>query len=59
MIKLLIDRQFPTSDAIEKRQDFNSILKALPKKNTLSSPWFYGAIGFSSVLIISLLTICL
>ncbi len=55
MTKLLIDRQFPSSDSIASRRNFNAILDGLPKKKTINSPWFYGAIGFSSVLVITIL----
>ena len=55
MIKLLIDRQFPSKESIAKRQNFNEVLDALPKKKSLNSPYFYGAIGFSTVLILILL----
>lgn len=57
MIKLLIDRQFPSKEAIANRQNFNEILDALPKKNIINSPWFYGAIGFSTVLLLILLKV--
>jgi len=56
MIKLLIDRQFPSKESIAKRQNFNEVLDALPKKKSLNSPYSYGAIGFSTVLILILLT---
>jgi hypothetical protein len=55
MTKLLIDRQFPSSDSIASRRNFNAILDGLPKKKTFNSPWFYGAIGFSTVFILILL----
>lgn len=59
MIKCLIDRTIPSKEVIKNRQNFEAILSKVPKKYSFNSPWFYGAIGFSSVLIISLLTICL
>jgi hypothetical protein len=49
MTKLLIDRQLPSSESIANRRNFNEILDGLPKKKTINSPWFYGAIGFSTV----------
>jgi len=49
MIKILVNRSQPSKAEIAKRQDFNYILSALPKKNLLYSPWFYGAMGFSSL----------
>jgi len=52
MIKCLIDRPTPSKDEIENRQNFEQILNKTLKKNTFSSPWFYGAIGFSSMLVI-------
>lgn len=55
MIKLLIDRQLPSSETIASRRNFNEILDGLPKKKTINSPWFYGAIGFFSVLFAILL----
>ena len=57
MIKLLIDRQLPSSETIATRRNFNEILDALPKKKTMNSPWFYGAIGFSTVLLLILLNV--
>jgi hypothetical protein len=55
MIKCLIDRKMPTKESIAKRQDFDAILKKVPRNYTINSPWFYGAIGFSSVLLLILL----
>ncbi len=55
MIKLLIDRQLPSSETIASRRNFNQILVGLPKKKTINSPWFYGAIGVFSVLFVILL----
>ena len=57
MIKLLVDRQFPSKETIANRRNFNEILDALPKKKTINSPWFYGAIGFSTVLFLILLNV--
>ena len=59
MIKFLIDRQLPSSESIATRRNFNEILDALPKKKTMNSPWFYGAIGFSTVFLLILLNIFL
>jgi hypothetical protein len=50
MIKLLIDTQLPSSESIAARRNFSEILHGLPKKKTINSPWFYGAIGFSSLI---------
>ncbi|NBU91969.1 MAG: hypothetical protein EBS17_03915 [Flavobacteriia bacterium] len=55
MIKWLIDRSIPSKAAIENRQDFEKILKQIPSRYTFNSPWFYGAIGFSSILIFAIL----
>lgn len=55
MIKCLIDRPTPSKDEIENRQNFEQILNKTLKKSTFSSPWFYGAIGFSSVLLLIVL----
>lgn len=55
MIKCLIDRPTPSKDEIENRQNFDQILNKTLKKSTFSSPWFYGAIGFSSVLLLIVL----
>jgi hypothetical protein len=49
MIKILVNRTQPSALDIAKRQDFNNILSALPKKKIYTSPWFYGAMGFSSL----------
>lgn len=56
MIKLLIDRKSPSKSTIQKRQNFEEILNKLPKKSPFVSPWFYGAIGFSSVLFFIILS---
>jgi hypothetical protein len=45
----------PSKENVAKRQDFEAVLKKVPQKYTINSPWFYGAIGFSSVLILILL----
>ncbi|MFM2039024.1 MAG: hypothetical protein RL432_1963 [Bacteroidota bacterium] len=55
MIKCLIDRAVPSKEVIKSRQNFEAILSKVPKKYSLNSPWFYGAIGFSSVLVITIL----
>ena len=57
MIKCLIDRKMPSKENVAKRQDFDAVLKKVPRNYPINSPWFYGAIGFSSVLILILLII--
>ena len=50
MIKIYIDKKEVTSAEINARQDFNKILKSLPEKKSWINPWFYGAVGLSSVI---------
>lgn len=50
MIKIYIDRKEISSAEINSHQDFNKILAALPQKKNWINPWFYGAIGLSSVI---------
>jgi len=50
MIKIYIDRKEVTSAEINSRQDFKKILASLPEKKNWNNPWFYGAVGLSSVI---------
>jgi hypothetical protein len=50
MVKIYIDKQEVTSAEINSRQDFNKILSRLPPKKKWINPWFYGAVGLSSVI---------
>jgi len=50
MIKIYIDKKEVTSAEINSRQDFNKILASLPEKKNWKNPWFYGAVGLSSVI---------
>ena len=54
--KVNLDRQNLSSSYIEKRQDFNHVLKSakMTKIPTWKSPWFYGAVGLSSVAILAM-----
>ena len=54
--KVNLDRQNLSSSYIEKKQDFKHVLKIakMTKIPTWKSPWFYGAVGFSSVAIAAL-----
>lgn len=54
--KVNLDRQNLSSSYIEKKQDFNQVLKSakMTKMPTWKSPWFYGAVGLSSVAIAAL-----
>jgi hypothetical protein len=54
--KVNLDRQNLSSSYIEKKQDFNHVLKSakMTKMPTWKSPWFYGAVGLSSVAITAL-----
>lgn len=51
--KIILNRAVFSSNSIQKRQDFNSILThvELLKNPTMKRPWFYGAVGFSSIAI--------
>jgi hypothetical protein len=51
--KVNLDRQNLSSSYIEKKQDFNHVLKSakMTKMPTWKSPWFYGAVGLSSIVI--------
>ncbi|MBM3418499.1 MAG: hypothetical protein FJY17_06225 [Bacteroidetes bacterium] len=52
MIKILVDRKEPDSHSIKNRQDFQKVLKMYEKQIRLFyNPWFYGAVGFSSLLL--------
>ncbi len=50
MIKIYIDRKEVTSAEINSRQDFKKIFASLPEKKNWKNPWFYGAVGLSSVI---------
>ncbi|MEN9997991.1 MAG: hypothetical protein RI922_981 [Bacteroidota bacterium] len=54
--KVNLDRQNLSSSYIEKKQDFNHVLNSakMTKMPTWKSPWFYGAVGLSSVAIVAL-----
>lgn len=54
--KVNLDRQNLSSSYIEKKQDFNHVLKSakMTKMPTWKSPWFYGAVGLSTVAIVAL-----
>jgi len=54
--KVNLDRQNLSSSFIEKKQDFNHVLKSakMTKIPTWKSPWFYGAVGLSSVAIVAM-----
>lgn len=51
--KVNLDRGILTSSYIEQKQDFKGVLNhaRLTKTPTWKSPWFYGAVGLSSVAI--------
>lgn len=51
--KVNLDRSKPSSSYIEQKQDFNKVLRnvKMTKTPTWKSPWFYGAVGLSSVAI--------
>lgn len=54
--KVILDRSKLSSTYIEQKQDFNHVLTnvKLTKTPTWKSPWFYGAVGLSSVAITAL-----
>ena len=54
--KVNLDRQNLTSTYIEQKQDFQHVLKGakMTKIPTWKSPWFYGAVGLSSVAILTM-----
>lgn len=54
--KVNLDRQNLSSSYIEKKQDFNHVLKSakMTKMPTWKSPWFYGAVGLSTVAIVAM-----
>ncbi len=59
MIKILVDRAKPTSEEINNRQNFESILKEATRNETKKViPWYYGVVGLASFLI-SILSIFL
>jgi len=51
--KIILNRAEFSSNSIERRQDFNSILTRVEvlKNPTFKRPWFFGAAGFSSIAI--------
>lgn len=51
--KVTLDRSKVSSSYIEQKQDFDKVLNnvKLMKSPTWKSPWFYGAVGLSSVAI--------
>lgn len=55
MTKLLVNRKEPSRNEIVNRQDFETVLVNIRKVKSLNSPWFYGAIAFSSLLILTFL----
>lgn len=54
--KVNLDRPNLSSSFIEKKQDFNHVLKSakMTKMPTWKSPWFYGAVGLSTVAIVAM-----
>ena len=49
MIKILVDRAKPTSEKINNRQNFESILKEATRNETRKViPWYYGVVGLAS-----------
>ena len=54
--KIILNRAAFSSNSIQKRQDFNSILThvELLKNPTMKRPWFYGAVGLSCFAIAAL-----
>jgi hypothetical protein len=55
MTKLLVNRKEPSRNEVENRQDFETVLFNVRKVKKLNSPWFYGAIAFSSLLFLTFL----
>jgi len=55
MTKLLVNRKEPSRNEIVNRQDFETVLVNVRKVKSLNSPWFYGAIAFPSLLILTFL----
>ena len=49
--KIILNRAELSSNSIQKREDFNSILTRveLLKNPNMKRPWFYGAIGLTSI----------
>ncbi len=56
---IYFDREVLSSEYIESKRDFNTILQksAVIQNKRLNSPWFYGAIGLSSIFLVSGLTV--
>jgi hypothetical protein len=55
--KVNLDRTKLTSSYIQEKQDFDKVLKnsRLTKTPTFKSPWFYGAVGLSSVAVATMM----
>ncbi len=52
MIKILVDRAKPTSEEINNRQNFESILKEATLNETKKViPWYYGVVGLASFIL--------
>lgn len=50
-IKVIVNRIEPSTEEILKKRNFEEIIQKVNySKYLLKSPWFYGAIGFSSIL---------
>ena len=51
--QIILNRAAFSSDFIQRKQDFNSILTRVEvlRNPTMKRPWFYGAAGFSSIAI--------
>jgi hypothetical protein len=51
MRKILFNHEDPSSKEIQSRRDFDLVLKKVSaQREYWRNPWFYGAIGFASVL---------
>ncbi len=57
--KVNFDRSVLSSEYIQNKQDLKYILNnsTFNQNKRLISPWFYGAIGFSSMLLLTGLTV--
>ena len=59
MIKILVDRVMPTTEDIENRQNFDSILKkAVINETKKKLPWYYGVVCLASF-VLAIVTIFL
>ena len=51
-LKIVLDRKKLSSKEIEKKQDFRRIMKMINKQKNWKSPWFFGVVGVSVLVLL-------